>query len=673
MKPTPVKNLVDEISLRSNDALLPIFEPIINSINSINLKNPDSPSFGKIIVEIERQTENENLFGPPPIKDVTIYDNGEGFTSANMDSFEIPHSHKNKALGCKGMGRFTCLAAFRELEIKSTFFEKDEWGTRHFRFDARNEIQDLTNGEVIVASPETIVKLIDYNNLGIVQATCLELDEFAEKLMNHCLIFYLNKQLPDIKITDLFYEKSINLKDKYEELAQENEKEFEVKGEKFRAYILRTPKKSNRKNHYVHYCANSREVGNGRSLSSINKIFNYPLQRNGSYYYLDVYVVSDYLDRKVNQARNTINIPSSRDSFFADESTIVFTDIELTLGNILADEFKDYIKNAQEKAISEIKEHIKTKSPQYRRYLEREDILKSIPPFSDDEAIEEHLHRVAYKEKKAIDEKIDKHIQSEVIDENLIQAISKDLKEKTIYDSDGLAEYMSRRKSILQLFDRLLEADGEGKYKLEEDIHNLIMPMGISGTPAEEGHNLWLLDERFVTYSFIASDIPLTRVTQVKSSKEPDIFMWKEGTNILDKPTAYGSSPSGNVNSLVVFEFKRPGETAHQKKKSDKHWLFSDLINPYFDAFIYGDGKKNYKGRQVNIEKHTPKFGYVIVDVIPKELREYNTDKGFKPTPYGTLYKIEPELNLHIEVITFRQLIDSAALRHKPFFDRLFG
>lgn len=93
---------------------------------------------------------------------------------------------------------------------------------------------------------------------------------------------------------------------------------------------------------------------------------------------------------------------------------------------------------------------------------------------------------------------------------------------------------------------------------------------------------------------------------------------------------------------------------------------------PYFDAFIYGDGKKNYKGKHVTIEKHTPKFGYVIVDVIPKELREFNIDKGFNPTPYGTLYKIEPGLNLHIEVITFRQLIDSASLRHKPFFDRLF-
>ncbi len=674
MKPTPVKNLVEEISLRSSDAFLPIFEPIINSIHSINLKAPnkDSKGKGKIIIEIERQEESDHLIPPYPIKNVTIYDNGEGFNSANMESFEIPHSHKNKSLGCKGMGRFTCLAAFREMEIKSTFLENNKWCSRHFKFDQKNEIQEIKNDEAISQGLETIVKLLDYNNQNIVNATCLSLDSFSEKLMNHCLIYYLNKKLPNITINDLSSDESINLIEKYQELAQENEKVFDVKNETFRAYILRSPKKANRKNHYVHYCANSREVGNGKNLASINKIFNYPLQKGSENYFLDVYIVSEYLDKKVATARNAINIPSNRDGFFADKDTIVLTDIESTLADILADEFKDYIKEVQIKAIEEIKEHIKNQSWQYRRYLNREDVLKTIPPFSDDETIEEHLHRIAYKEKKTIDAKIDSYIESEQIDEEFIKDLSEDLKRKTTYDSDGLAEYMVRRKSILQLFDRLLEADRNGKYKLEEDIHNLIIPMGISGNPSEEGHNLWLLDERFITYSFVASDIPITRVSQIKSSKEPDVFMWKEGVNILDKATAYGSSPSGDINSLVVFEFKRPGETAYQKAKSNKQWLFSELITDYFDAFIYGNGKKNYKGKTVVIEKNTPKFGYVIVDVIPKELKEYNIDKGFKTTPYGTLYKIEAGLNLHIEVITFQQLVNSAYLRHKPFFDKLF-
>jgi len=62
-----------------------------------------------------------------------------------------------------------------------------------------------------------------------------------------------------------------------------------------------------------------------------------------------------------------------------------------------------------------------------------------------------------------------------------------------------------------------------------------------------------------------------------------------------------------------------------------------------------------------------------VVDVIPPRLKEYNLGKGYKQTPFGTLYKIEPEINLHIEIITFQQLIDVVEKRHAPFFDKLFS
>jgi len=102
-------------------------------------------------------------------------------------------------------------------------------------------------------------------------------------------------------------------------------------------------------------------------------------------------------------------------------------------------------------------------------------------------------------------------------------------------------------------------------------------------------------------------------------------------------------------------------------------WEFSELVEKYFDDFMYADDKKNYKGRQVILQKDTPKFGYVVVDVIPARLKDYNMTKGYKPTPFGTLYKINPELNMHLEVITFEQLLKAVEKRHAPFFDRLFS
>jgi hypothetical protein len=60
------------------------------------------------------------------------------------------------------------------------------------------------------------------------------------------------------------------------------------------------------------------------------------------------------------------------------------------------------------------------------------------------------------------------------------------------------------------------------------------------------------------------------------------------------------------------------------------------------------------------------------MDVIPTQLAEYNIDKGFGKTPFGTYYKLFDKLNLHLEVLTFRTLIESVEKRHTPFFDKLF-
>jgi hypothetical protein len=142
---------------------------------------------------------------------------------------------------------------------------------------------------------------------------------------------------------------------------------------------------------------------------------------------------------------------------------------------------------------------------------------------------------------------------------------------------------------------------------------------------------------------------------------------------MFNNPISFGNVSGGEISSMVVFEFKRPGEVAHQRKKTEYRWVFSELVEHYFDDFLYATDKKNHRGRQVVLQATTPKFGYVIVDVIPPQLKAYNLTQGFKQTPFGTLFKINPEINLHVEVVTFQQLINAVETRHAPFFDRLFS
>lgn len=41
-------------------------------------------------------------------------------------------------------------------------------------------------------------------------------------------------------------------------------------------------------------------------------------------------------------------------------------------------------------------------------------------------------------------------------------------------------------------------------------------------------------------------------------------------------------------------------------------------------------------------------------------------------TPLASYYKINPDLNMHIEVITFQNLLKNVEERMSPFFDHLF-
>lgn len=284
------------------------------------------------------------------------------------------------------------------------------------------------------------------------------------------------------------------------------------------------------------------------------------------------------------------------------------------------------------------------------------------------------MYKISFDAKKKVDNSIQKFIDSNDINEECIQGIIQNIKDKTAYDTDSLADYIFRRRAIINLFYKFLDAEQDGKYKLEQDVHNLIFPMGLTNNEVKyQSHNLWLLDERFATYRFIASDKSITSVCQKKSSHEPDILLLNTNANMFDNPISFGAENSGEVSSMVIFEFKRPGETAHQKNKNDYRWEFSELVEKYFDDFIYAPDKKNYKGNQVIIKQTTPKFGYVIVDVIPPQLETYNLNKGWHKTPFNSYYKIIGELNMHIEVITFRNLLINAEKRHNPFFDKLFG
>lgn len=679
------QDIIDSVDLTRKEVLMPIYESVVNSIISIGkTNNPDKT----INVFIERNVNNSPTLNfdrdrVETIQNVLIVDNGEGFTEANFKSFQQPFSKYNRKYGCKGVGRFTILALFERMEIASIYYENQQWYKRSFVFDATTEISkvetQIWDGE---QRHQTTVKLLNCNNKQLLPYTAKSALEIAQGVMEHCFIYYLGGMLPKIYINEKNDEDKWDayvVNDLFKKASKENEKEFKLCNYDFKLYVVKSTQVTSRKYNYVTLCANSRTVGGKRDLGKYDSLYTYPITNGDEAMYLDVYVVSAYLDEHVNNQRTGFKMPEEEtvlDSPMEVEETEVSIEALMKkIAEVLSTLYESYAVETKKRTIAEVKEYITKEAPQYSSFLYRKDILDIVPPNLTDDRKEEFLHKIAYQENKKITEKINQFIATKEVNENQIIEIVESIKNSTAYNTDTLAEYVFRRKAIIRLFGRMLDQMENGRYELEKMIHNIIFPMGLTNRQLEyQYHNLWLLDDRFSTYRFIASDKSITSFSQIKSSKEPDLIMLDNEEHLVENPISFGTNDSGEVTSMVVFEFKRPGETAHQKKVSDNRWEFSDLVKDYFETFLFGEEKekKNYRGNTVTITRDTPKFGYVILDVMPLELISYNEYNGWRKSPFGSYYKIIAEQNMHLEAITYKNLLRNAEKRNNPFFDQLF-
>lgn len=680
------QDIVDSVDLNRNEVLLPIYESVVNSIISLcktNQLNKKIDIFIERNKVIELTTEVvESKIGT--IKNVTIVDNGEGFTETNFQSFQQPFSKCNKKYGCKGVGRFTMLALFNQMKVVSIYTENNQWYKRSFTFDATTEISEHTlialDGE---HHPMTKVMLLNCNNKQLLPYTAKNMQEIANGLLEHCFIYYLSEELPEISINEEKEENSwegISVNSLFNIVAREKEKEFTIRNNFFKMYVVTSDQITSRKYNYIALCANSRKVGRKRDLAKVDSLYAYPITDDGKSKFLDVYVVSPYLDAHVNNQRTGFKIPEKdewQDGLFEVDSTEVsMEEILQRVASELSYLYETYAKATKERNIAEVTDFIRNSAPQYSSFLYRRDILDAMPPNLSDEKKDEYLHKISYQENVKITEKIDEFIKTKTVNEEQIEKIIHTIQTTTAYNTDSLVQYVCRRKAIIRLFSRMLDQKEDGKYELEKMIHNIIFPMGLTNRELTyQYHNLWLLDDRFSTYRFIASDKAITSFSQIKSSKEPDLILINNEKDLINNPISFGNKDAGEISSMVIFEFKRPGDTAHQKKNNDYRWEFSELVKDYFEEFLFGKEKKkkNYRGNVVTITRDTPKFGYVIMDEMPKELIDYNESNGWRKTPFGSYYKIIPEQNLHIEAITFQNLLNNAKERNNPFFDHLFA
>lgn len=675
----PVKSKVEEIALRPHEFLLPLFEVVVNAIISIQTQKNEHK--GLIIIEIERQDklgmfeadalkDKNGAIPAMPIKKIIVTDNGPGFTDENFKSFNTAYSTRYKDRGCKGVGRFTMLACFQRVLVESVFtLDKGDQWHRSFVFDVENEISPADGGKkkLELASVRQTSVILENFLQPFAEKSAITTHDIAAAIIDHCFPFFVSKGAPTVIVKDPALQKELILNDILKTFVKYEGKSIEIqpqkKGIKFLMQIVR---REDARMNRLRLCAHNRVVGKNKNLATLAPEFENPMEdADGNEYYIDVYVTSQYLNQHVNAIRNSFNIAEEQeDGVMLSELTI--KDIEMCVLEELQKKYDHVFQRFQEETLRKVKRFIldpKKMRLRYRALLHRPDLLKNIPYNATNDRIEEHLIRIKIQLEKELRQdlsKVLKKTQPEDFEE-YSEIVKKYIDQEAEFAKDKLADLVIHRKGVLVLLKRLLRFNKDKKYALEKDLHNVIFPMGKSTDDLPVNyHNLWLLDERLAFHSFVGSDKKLRSNAHVdlKSNKEADLL-------IFDFPWAF-SEKERELSSMVVFEFKRPGRDV--AAEGDKR--IDSLVMKYFEDLLENK-KRDVNGELLNLEDNTPKFGFIICD-LDKDIIAHNTRiNGFNKTPNGTLYKIIPTLNLHIEAMTYQQMISMSEKRHQAFFDEL--
>lgn len=518
-----VAGQVGQIKLSPTKALWPLFETVINSIQSLEDSNVKER---KIIidalrpkhVQLKTDGQGHTIEEPAHFEAFTVTDNGTGFNTENYNSFLEAYSQLKVKKGCKGIGRFLWLKAFDKVTINSTYFEDGHWHARVFDFSLTgvNPEQNDAILETEDAAQQTIVTLKEFRN-PYRDSVAYSLESLAKKLIEHCLPYFITGECPQIILRDNRGE-SFNLNSYYEKTYRDSlhQDSIELKGKNYALYHMLLSEGTDK--HELHLCANNREV-KSYALSTYIPDMKKKLTSDEDAYYYVGYLAGDYLDEAVNTERSDFDF--SDGPLFGDtrEPEIVEAAVEY-IRAYLSDELT---KVADEKK-AQIDMLVKTKRPQYRLLLNRRpEVYDRIPAGLSEDKLDVELYKQqqqweldTVKKKHDIEEKVKQDATSDPSFQQLFDEYCENITELS---RASLAEYVVRRKAVIDLLEHALEADEHGKYSKESRIHRIICPMQVTSDEVSlDDMNLWLIDDRLAYHHFLASDKKINTIPVLENA-----------------------------------------------------------------------------------------------------------------------------------------------------------
>ena len=650
---------VRNFPLPQNRPLVPLYEAIVNSINSIEERRKEDKSvLGKIDIEVIRERTILSDSDQNTVNGFIITDDGIGFNEANMTSFmEADSEHKIK-IGGKGVGRFSWLKAFSLVNICSSFKEDGSFYTRIFDFNlSKAEIED-TLEDSNISEYKTVVKLEGYLK-GYANNVPKQIDTIAMRIIQHCFVYFLSENCPIIEIHDLENKLSLNQMWKDSFSTDENTLKFGAGNRIFELLNIRISDKSFPQRNRLYLCANERLVDSVDLEKNIINLDSQIFDKVG-YWYLGV-VTSKYFDECVDMNRLSFTIPKESSKLLPEYPGM--DEIIDKACDSVKEYLNEYLSIVDAEKQDRIQKYTTEIAPQYRHLIHYvPDKIASLKPGLTNEQLDDELYSMKRQfendtknECKDLLKKLDK---GDISSEEYQKQFQRTIERVSDVNMAALADYIVHRRIILNLFNRGLEIKEDGKFNLEKYMHQLIYPMReTSDEIPYDNHNLWLLDEKLSFCQFIASDKPFDNVL---GEDRTDLL-------ILDNPVAIAESKNIGVayDSIIIFELKRPMRNDYDMENNP----ITQLIDY---AYKIRDGKvKDSKHRNIKTVDTTQFYLYALCDITPT-LERVLAQMGFTYTPDRLgAYKYNDAIHSYIEVISYDKVRNDSEKRNKILFEKL--
>lgn len=449
---------------------------------------------------------------------ITISDNGEGFTQENLNYFdEICTDHKDD-IGGKGVGRLAFLKYTNRVEVRSQLLGH----LVEFRYTPNFKQEDVKRTEVS-GKLETTITISELKEKINTQVTKL-VNSMCDDL--RLLLFLKNQAGQPISITFTHNSKQ-PFSDAFvfsgEQIKALKTRSFEVSGETFDCYLFR--EEAPHKGIVAMLCADELCVEEYQ-ISKRFDICRYLIS-----------ITSSYLNRTSNIERQKLEIPRT----VSDADLVSPISRDMLMPRI-HDECLAMINETAEGDIDAFKAANIEKLQKYYPFITAESLNGDAAMLDADEIVKTYRAQQARREDQLV--------------EDMIEGRKVDFDDISHLASDDLARFIVHRALVI---DSLAKMPRESA---EDVLHNTILKKRSDGSDIRE-NNVWLVDDKFLSYSSIYSDETLAKIvrevgveTETKQQRKPDVAAF------------FSKDNEGHPNKLVIIEFKKPGADIFDNNKA---------------------------------------------------------------------------------------------------------